>query len=412
MDPSLTAPDQPSSEAMPLAEEAPPLPVIETQGDYPPDVERVSQASRLPAQPAVRKARATPVSSTKRKRKRELPSDWPAKKRMLILCFLLLIANICVAVYLLLTPRKGGARPPEVTPPRPPLRKAPKQDFVPAPPPVDVGGGTARNSVAVKPEEKTMRSVPLRLTWKNNLLHIHSPDLPGGRVEVLYLEAYCRSGSTDRDWHETVIPHKTQLMSARKDGRELLLQCRLADGVEVEHHITSGVDEVAFELEATNRTARASDAHWAQPCMRVGEFTGTADNADKYAYVPHCFIFLDGRLATLPTKPWATKARYTPGQVWCPQAVPRQDVNPRPLSSLVPDNALIGCFSHDQRLLLATAWQPCQELFQGVIRCIHSDFRIGGLAPGERKRIRGRIYILPNDVDVLLARYARDYGDT
>ena len=28
---------------------------------------------------------------------------------------------------------------------------------------------------------------------------------------------------------------------------------------------------------------------------------------------------------------------------------------------------------------LATAWEPYQELFQGVIVCMHSDFRIGGL---------------------------------
>lgn len=117
------------------------------------------------------------------------------------------------------------------------------------------------------------------------------------------------------------------------------------------------------------------------------------------------------RLARMPTQPWATQARYIPGQVWCPKSVPRTDVNPRPLSSLVPSNGLIGCFSADERMIYATAWEPYQELFQGVIRCLHSDFRLGGLAPGEKKEIRGKIYLVPNDVSALLARYARDFPE-
>ena len=43
---------------------------------------------------------------------------------------------------------------------------------------------------------------------------------------------------------------------------------------------------------------------------------------------------------------------------------------------------------------MATAWEPIQELFQGVIVCLHSDFRIGGLKPGESKKIHGKIYLM------------------
>jgi hypothetical protein len=89
--------------------------------------------------------------------------------------------------------------------------------------------------------------------------------------------------------------------------------------------------------------------------------------------------------------------------------VPRADVNPRPLSKLVPSNGLIGCFSGDEKLIFATAWEPYQELFQGVARCVHSDFRLGGIGPGQSLRIHGKIYILPNDVPALLKRYKRDF---
>jgi hypothetical protein len=123
------------------------------------------------------------------------------------------------------------------------------------------------------------------------------------------------------------------------------------------------------------------------------------------------FVFIDGKLTRLPTRPWATQARYTPGQVWCPAHVDRNDVNPRPLSTLVPSNGLIGCFSADETQILATAWEPYQELFQGVIVCLHSDFRIAGLKPHETKTIRGKLYLTGADVDALRKRYEADFPE-
>lgn len=247
----------------------------------------------------------------------------------------------------------------------------------------------------------------LRISWAENILTIRGDRVPGGEVKVWYLEAYCRPGSTDRDWHETTIGHRTELLSASEDGKHLRLRCTLADGVIVTHDIRAEKDAVDFRLTATNPTDRESQAHWAQPCIRVDKFTGRTQED----YLQKSFIFLDGRLTRMPTPHWAMKARYVPGQVWAPRHVDRNDVNPRPLSDLVPSNGLIGCFSADETMILATAWEPYQELFQGVIVCVHSDFRIGGLEPGETKRIRGKIYITDADVDALLRRYERDFPE-
>ena len=60
---------------------------------------------------------------------------------------------------------------------------------------------------------------------------------------------------------------------------------------------------------------------------------------------------------------------------------------------------------------MAVAWEPYQEIFQGVIACIHNDFRLGGLAPGETKKIRGKLYIVPADVQQLVARFERDFPE-
>ncbi len=250
----------------------------------------------------------------------------------------------------------------------------------------------------------------LTITWQKNILTIAGDHLPGP-ITINYLEAYCRPGSTDRDWHETVIGHRTEPVEAGDDRKRIRLKCTLKDGVTVEHTITAGEDEVDFRLTAHNPTDKESAAHWAQPCIRVDQFVGVPSKGSSEEYLPKSFIYVEGKLSRMPTQPWAKKARYIPGQVYAPRGVPREDVNPRPLSEIVPSNGLIGCFSKDEKMIFATAFEPYQELFQGVIVCLHSDFRIGGLKAGETKQIRGKVYLMKNDEKALLMRYAKDFPE-
>ena len=96
-----------------------------------------------------------------------------------------------------------------------------------------------------------------------------------------------------------MIPHTAEKLDANSDGTLIKLRDKLADGIVVEHTITAGKDEVDFHLVARNPTDMASEAHWAQPCIRVDKFTGTT-NADARALVPmyarKCFLFVDGKL--------------------------------------------------------------------------------------------------------------------
>ena len=129
---------------------------------------------------------------------------------------------------------------------------------------------------------------PLRMRWADNYLTASGPKLPGGMLRVLYIEAYCRPGSTDRDWTATTIGHTTRLVSLSEDATRLELECTLRDGVTVRHVIRSGVDEIDFRINARNPTTRDSDAHWAQPCVEVDRSTGS----DKTTYLSKFFIFL------------------------------------------------------------------------------------------------------------------------
>ena len=93
------------------------------------------------------------------------------------------------------------------------------------------------------------------------MLSIRGAHLYGGEISVHYLEAFCRPGSTRRDWKETVIPHRTCLVEASADQRLIRFRSELDDGVVVDHEIRAGHDEVDFRVVATNHGATESQAH-------------------------------------------------------------------------------------------------------------------------------------------------------
>ena len=245
----------------------------------------------------------------------------------------------------------------------------------------------------------------LTVSWSNNMLTISGRNLPGGKVDTLYLEAFCRSGSTHRDWHQTTIPHSTELVSADKNGRRLRLRTLVEPNVEVLHDIHAGKDQVDFRLTVKNMGDRFADVQWFQPCLRVDRFTGR----NQSNYIAKSFIFTGRGLTTLDKTRRTEEAIYRGGQVYVPKGINLDDVNPRPISPDAPVNDLIGCFSRDNKYLLAMAWDKTQELFQGVIVCLHNDPRVGGLKPGETKKLQGKVYLMRNDPETLLKRYRKDF---
>lgn len=246
----------------------------------------------------------------------------------------------------------------------------------------------------------------LSLSWTNNALKIRGDGLPGGVLEVLYLEAFCRSNATHRSWGETKIPHRTELIS--QTGHLLQFRTLVLTNVEMRHEIRSGPDGVSFDYELHNLTDQPFDLEWFQPaCIRVAAFTG----GDQQSYLKRSFIFGAGGLVTLDRTERTEAALYRGGQVYVPAGINLSNVNPRPICGTRPVNGLIGCFSADGKYLLATVSDSTHELFEGVYVCLHSDPHVGGLRARERKKFQAKLYWMPNDVEALLARYRRDFPD-
>jgi hypothetical protein len=247
----------------------------------------------------------------------------------------------------------------------------------------------------------------LEISWTNNLLTIAGTNLPGDKMEVWYLEAFCRSGAHDRNWGQTTVPHKTTLLT-NENNRVLRFRTMVQPEIEVTHVVTASADEIDFRFTLANRGKEDVDVQWFQPaCIRVAKFTGSVQSN----YTAKSFIFTERGLTTLDKTRRTENALYRGGQVYVMPGVDARDANPRPLCLDRPMNGLIGCFSADGRQLLATASDRTHELFEGVYVCLHSDPRISGLKAGETKVIRAKLYVLPNDIPALLRRYERDFPD-
>ena len=244
----------------------------------------------------------------------------------------------------------------------------------------------------------------LTLNWTNNLLTISGPTLPGRKLEVWYLEAFCRKGSTHREWTKTVLPHKTQLIAA--ESNHLFFHTTIEPEVTMIHEVRVGSNGIDFQFTFHNQGRQPVDLEWFQPaCIRVDRFTGL----NQSNYISRSFIFTEHGLSTLNKTRRRQEGLYRGGQVYVPNGINLADVNPRPICLDQPVNGLIGCFSADGKQLLATASGSTHELFEGVYVCLHSDPHVGGLAPGETKEIRAKIYLMENDPQKLLICYRRDF---
>jgi hypothetical protein len=202
------------------------------------------------------------------------------------------------------------------------------------------------------------------------------------------------------------VQHQTTLTFAAPDGSELRFRTLVDTNVEVLHEVRAGDDGLELTFLLTNRGAAPWDIQWFQPaCVRVADFTGR----DQQGYLDRSFVFTEAGLTPLSRMQRTTNALYLGGQVYLPAGIREADANPRPVARNRVTNGLIGCFSGDDRWLLAIASDRTFELFEGVYVCLHSDPLIDGLKPGESKRLRQRIYLLPNDPAALLRRYRADF---
>ena len=247
------------------------------------------------------------------------------------------------------------------------------------------------------------QTAAITLGWTNNFLTISHPGIPGGQLRTLWWEAFCRKGSTARDWHQTTIPHRTELISQQPD--KIVLRTQVDPGVVVDQYLRVVKDGVEFECRFENTTTNQVDLEWFEPCFHVDEFT----RLKQTNYFARCFIYTAKGREFLNQIPREEAALYHGGQVYVPPTINTNDVNPRPISVAKPTNGLIGAISSDDQWLFALAWEKTQHLFQGVVVCIHSDPHLGGLKPHERKAVRGKAYLMPNDPKALEKAYQHDF---
>jgi hypothetical protein len=274
----------------------------------------------------------------------------------------------------------------------------------------------------------TSPKIPLTLTWGRerygrgpleyefDVLNVAIPGLPAP-LKLLYIEVFARRSSS-ADLSDHFISFVTEQTSAASDGRRIELRSRLDDGVVIDHVLTAGDGEVDLRLDVHNPTDRASDLEYPAACLPTAEFTGTSRELGSEEFLAKCFITTGNGIRRLTEldEPIAADPQPFPdvvlrGQRWVSSLTRGEGelMNAEEVSSIEPASGLIGCFSADESLIAAVAWEPFHSLDQAALGCVHSHPWVGGVAPGESKTLRGKIYVV-SSIPELLARHSRDFA--
>ena len=119
---------------------------------------------------------------------------------------------------------------------------------------------------------------------------------------------------------QTVIPHKTELV----DRPPTAGSSGCGRGWKTASwSITRSAPAAMRSISGSSRPTRPrveSQAHWAQPCIRVNRYAGTKAEHGSEAYLPRCFIYVDGRPVRMPTKPGPARPSTRPGRSGVPRA--------------------------------------------------------------------------------------------
>src|SRR6184192_1164724 len=99
----------------------------------------------------------------------------------------------------------------------------------------------------------------IAIAWANEILTIANPRLGEAPISLRYLKAFCQDGSTNRAWEETVIPHRTELLSSSLNA--IQLRSALGNDIVTDHQIVTNENEISFEINLHNPTTIASWAH-------------------------------------------------------------------------------------------------------------------------------------------------------
>jgi len=128
------------------------------------------------------------------------------------------------------------------------------------------------------------------LFWTNGVLRISSPKLPSGKLEILYLEAFCRSDAHHQSWDRTKIPHRTTLLHASADGKRLEFETIVAGKVLVRHDVLAERDSIRFSYTLRIPAKRFSTCNGSSPLasgLRSSPVATSKLTLASHSYLPN-----------------------------------------------------------------------------------------------------------------------------
>ncbi len=175
-------------------------------------------------------------------------------------------------------------------------------------------------------------------------------------------------------------------------------------------------DSINIQCTLSNSSNTAHDISFGSPCLALHEasrFRSDKKNLNE-GFAPRCFIRTGNKFVFLNAIP------RTPGKSGADEY---QWYAPPGVEDLVKDHVwgvaktkategLIGVVSLDTKHILAFAWSHWHSLAQGFFSCIHCQPSFVFVPPQTKIDVVGKIYFIPNNMDLLWSKFESDFGKT
>ncbi len=217
------------------------------------------------------------------------------------------------------------------------------------------------------------------------------------------------------------------------ENNQLILTHHLAQAL-ITTIVKPADDGVEFTVEVTGPDKESvQQVEYLEPCWQLKRADNFGHRGDPENYVEEfvarCFVFLDGGLtcmkdtSRLPAKRYGNDLqakRANAPLTWTQDYFPTWRIHPGQepgqrlgRSTDRPVLPIIGCISRDNNYLVAWAYPQCGVLNQAWIDCLHPAPQISeSYDPSTNtSRSRSKIYFLPNDEELLLQAFKRDFPD-
>ncbi|MFI4912226.1 MAG: hypothetical protein ACIAQZ_11220 [Sedimentisphaeraceae bacterium JB056] len=242
--------------------------------------------------------------------------------------------------------------------------------------------------------------------WMDGNLELRFPEVLRSSIGMHYLDHF------NPGFEPISEPLPFPVWEKGKDGLQSYV-CKLREGMEFSAGVKPCGEDIELSFKVTNNTGQRLDSIEINPCFMLIDSPDFPDRKMENFY-----ISIDGKLTSLsrttPTpqqlgrEPWVTVLLKENKETYAGQ----RDTHMWWMVDQLADENLMIAVSSDKKHIVGYTWNTRPFVLMNNVKhpCMHTGPGIiSNLADGQSAEVFGKIYLMKNDMPLLLEKYNADH---